>query len=685
MSTPRLLLALVAALVALGAALLVALPARSAGEPDRGRVAESPNASERPLEDVALTRDLSRTGEGSVREVLGTPVTDTVAPPPVIEPESAVRSGLMLRLDVQGPATDESATVSIRARSDGDPFVSGEPLVVECEVQRVAEIDLEPLLQGRHSVAALLIETRHPRLRANSVSVDVDAPIGDDGRRAGTVRAEVRLLQAFSVVGRVAPGPWEMGELRAGLWRWDGAKTSGGPVSHGAVNADGTFELMAPKASRYLVVIAGSQTRPASVPVTTAPAEPRVDAGTIELEAGAAVEGRVTSGGSPPQLPVSFSLEHAIPSHELEWRWTDGDSPLDGLGLADGRVLRRWTDVVTKEDGTFRCPGLEPGVHDVRLHGFSRGHMRAERLEQSVIAPSSNVQIEIALALIRLTLDQPEPPTRPVDGRLELTIQGRDPERIKVEGGRLWGSESAEFVVSPGVPVAFRFEPEVGVPVDVSAVAPAAGEALDVSLALPGMDAVGTLEVRLTGDLPDVGTMFVVHTEPMDVDGPDADFGGFGESGASRVTLAEGGLLTVEGVLAGHVRVLLYPGTWVGHRGSYHLDAMGSATVPAGGTGHVAMNLERGGKLKIGKRNGSGGWSQVPCVVKNAAGEELAVTFTAYAEDGGGAAAARGVITDLAPSLVFPNPAPGRYTVEVAGVPHEVEVRPGETTLLLVD
>ncbi|MEM9802844.1 MAG: carboxypeptidase-like regulatory domain-containing protein [Planctomycetota bacterium] len=591
----------------------------------------------------------------------------------------------ILELDVRGPSSADAATVKVRGRSDGEPFVTGEPVVATCGVQAVTRIDLSPLLEGRHAVAMLLVEAEHAALRAKRLAVDVNMALGDDGRYPGPVRATLTLERGFSVRGRVASSACAPDESRVALWKIVDGRAVGRPVARAEVDEDGSFELAAPRAANYLVVAAHARCSPAARSAWTTAAAPRVDVGVLELDAASSVDGQVTVGGAPPPTPVSFSLERIGESELLGSDWGDSDSALSGLSFEDPRVTRIVRGVVTDEDGAFQCEGLSPGEYRVSVHGYTTGHMRAERPELTVLVPSSGCRIELALAVLRVTLVPPEGDVIPSDGTLRLEIEGREPEDVDAKGGKLWGSESCDFVLTPGALCDLTFEPDSGPSASHSVVAPSAGGVVEVAIGVPEAEAVGALEVRLTGDVPAVGTMFVVDTEEESPDGPSSGFGGFSGPSAFTVPLQEGGILRVDGVMAGSVRVLVYPGTWVGHRGSYHLDARGRADVPEGGTGRLDLELQLGGKLKIGKRDGAGGWSEASCVVRDADGRSLNPIFTAYAEDGGGAAAAHGMLTDYAPSVIFPNPAPGRYTVVVDGITRDVDVRAGETTTVLFD
>jgi len=623
-------------------------------------------------------------------EVLTAPAVESTERQAIVveqEPLQAVADPALawiLWLDVRGPALDEPVEVTVRARPDGDPFAGQETVSADCNLNERSRIVLDRLLVADRPLAALVIEARHPGLRAQTETVALPLVSAAAHRSPAPVEATLVLVAGARVVGETRDSSGAALAARIGIWRFAGERLDAEILLETDSDANGCFSAELPGEGDYLIVAAHQDLQPAWQRFLSTLASPVHDAGTLVLQQGAVLDGRFTVGGETPPYPVSFTLQRDIEGVILHWDWMNvGPSP-GSIVWTNGCVERHAADRVAETSGAFLVEGLVPGHYLMHLHGFDQGHGRMSREPLPLAVPNWGVPIELGWSRVAVRLALEDPAAAPLAATLVLERPGLQPERSDCFGGELTGEAEREFVFDAGEPLAFQLELEGLEPLRHELYAPPAGSREEIHFAVPALDRSASLRLGLSGDLPPEGTPFIVHVASLEHGPARADLGLVGGGDFYTVELS-GGSLLLDGLSPGPVVVLAYPGRWPGQRASYLLDASAEVDLLSDGQATVHLRLEAGGRLRVGKRNGSGGWASVPCEISDSGGSVLETSFVSYAPDGGGCGASRGSLSNLAPSDVVPNLVPGHYWVKIDGQERSVAVRAGETVEVVFD
>lgn len=636
--------------------------------------------------------------------------TDVVAAPsgstgPLVAPWN-------LRLTVNAPSALEAALgpveVLVRARPEGQPFASGETITASCPLGETTAIDIGRLAAAGVTHAAFIVEAKHDRLAAPPLSVPImraahAGSVSAVGSRGATLRepldATLQLRVLMNVSGRALIDGVPRAGTQVGIWRMESGEPVPGLVASTAVGDGGEFQLPLGSPGEYLIVAAHRDLLPAWTRFHVSEGAPHFAALDLELRAGEVLDGRFACGDDAPPYPVSFSLQSAAPGHRLHFDWMPSGVHPGHVQWQEGRVVRSTAEQVTTEDGAFHIAGLEPGPYEIHLHGFDEGHNRSDHPSIDVMAPAHGLRLDLGLALVRITMrpdlgssDEGDPNQGAAWTGYGASLRGavlyveqedREVEAIQCDGGLLWGGDTAEFVFAPGAAVTFRFDAPGLDPIVRQTVAPASGQRTAIVFSIPVPAGGSELRIALDGDVPPDGTKFIVHMASTLEGSAPPNLGSVYDTGAVEVSL-EGGELKLDGLVAGPIRIVLYPASMVGHRSSYHVDGVVDVMAEPEGVTHARVNLALGGRLRIGKRVGAG-WASAQATIRTAGGEVIPVTYIAYAENGGGGESAIGWLPRLAASQVIPNLPAGSYRIEVGGEFRVVEVRAGETAEVLFD
>ena len=623
--------------------------------------------------------------DAPTRQAAGEPAREPLAPDPYpwLTPSVPEETGpgWILRLDLRGPPVDGPVEVTIRARPVGDPFAGQARVDVTAHPGLVHISTLDPLLVDGVSLDALVIEARHPELVAQTLNVALPKPVAKDGTRPDDVEVLLELGRAARLTGTVTDSGGAGVPARVGLWRFAGAGVGGEVEAETNADADGRFQFQLPDEGEVLLVAATPTHLPAWQRVVLVPGGMDLDLGTLVVGDGAQVEGRFTVGGDEPPYPVSFQLQREAQGAQLYWDWMSF-MPSPGTMLWTGQHVERFSNqALASKDGYFRVEGLEPGHHDLQLHGFNEGHGRMSREPFGVTAPAQGLHFELGWSRIavKLALEEPGKPLRAA--KLVLERLGKDTERSDLFGGELEGTAVREFVFDAGEPLVFLLELEGLEPLRHELRAPPAGERIEVLFEVPDLGNDARLLLRLEEGAFSEGASFIVHVVSTASAPVPADLGLVG--GGDHQVSVEGGALVLEDLPPGPAYVLAYPGSYAGQRASMLLDASVEVQLVAGALAVADLQFLSAGRLQVGKRDGDDGWSWAACQIADPNGDPVEATFVSYAPDGGGGASARGALPDLGPSEVVPNLRPGRYTVTVDGESREVEVEAGLKTVVI--
>ncbi|MGK0484095.1 MAG: hypothetical protein ACJAQ3_004084 [Planctomycetota bacterium] len=612
-----------------------------------------------------------------------------------VSSSSAPRQPWMLELRVEAPVrageTPPPAAVQIRARLDGDPFAMGDGIRASCAIGQVTSIDIGSFRGGAQEPAMLSIVATHPTLGCDPMNVELIAEhIAPDELRA-PVAATLRLTRALTIGGTVVMGPEgrqgrNSGTARVGVWRSLGSQPVGdSPVVTDWVDVKGEYSLRVPTTGEYFVAAAEASSRADGRVCQVTDALPNVAMEPLVLGAGASINGQFVAGKGPPPERVNYRVSRPLKGPTLRFEELWDDSHTGAFVWTRGGLLRSEASGTSHEDGTFTVGGLETGPHELKMDGLVNGHFRSDPTIWSVQAPASDLLFDIGLSTIavKFAVDPDQP--LPRDMKLFLTRPlgtgpGTEEEEIRCEKGKFWwGDAEAEFLFTPLAPVRFRLAVQGARDVVRDLITPRSGESTELVLDVPVGEAVaaGDLRIRLTGAVPPDGTSFVVHASLLRQNQPRSTFRKTSD-GDAHVLQSVQGELRIQDLPAGVTRLAVYPATWVGHRASHHLDTLSDVTILDGREVVVDLELVLGGRLRISKPDGAGGYHSGTCTIHRPGGDPIPVQFIAYAANGGGA---WGSDTDLlakAPSLVMPNLEPGTYEIRFGGDAKVVSVRPGE-------
>ena len=665
---------------------------------------EAPTESPLDLTIAPVTMD-DPESEGELVAVVDLETRDQVATVPSPEPldlpenteAAAPHETWMLRLRVEAPSrsgkTPEPADVRIRARLDGDPFAMGDGISASCAIGEVTSIDIGSFRSGTQEPAMLSVTATHPQFGCEPMTVELIAAHVTPGESRAPVEATLRLTPVFAVYGKVVIDPKGGGSMgdegtRVGVWKSRGGQPlSGGPMSSEWTNGAGEYRLRVPATGQYFVAAVRASSSADGQICDVTNAVPNVELRDLVLRAGESISGQFVAGKSAPDHLVRYSVDRQIDGPTLDFGEHLRPHGSVTLVWSQGRLVRSEGVGTTQDDGSFVAGGLEPGTFRLRVLEMEDARFRSEPRFWEVQAPSSNLRFDLGISTVAVRLVGPPQRVPPKEARLFLTRPegnelGGDEEEFRWEDGVFsTGHDRAIFYLTPNAPVRFRLAVEGSDDVIREIVSPSSGESTEVAMDLPAGEAIafGSLTIELSGAVPEEGTSFVVHANPMEGDRPPPTFRLTSDDHAHVLELVDNKLLIPE-LPVGLTRLAVYPATWVGHRASHHLDSIADVMIEEDLETTLLLKLVLGGRLRISKPDGEGAYANDTCTIRQPGGDPLTIEFIAYAADGGGAWGSAQTLLSVAPSLVMPNLAPGTYEVQVGEDTQLVSVRAGEIT-----
>ena len=339
-------------------------------------------------------------------------------------------------------AADVKRAVRVRVVADEPALVRGVRVVVTGRGRRgerhdsAAEgttdddgrvtLDVAPLLE--FGWAHTFVVRAHPPdgLTAETTAAIPEADDASPPAGRFSVEVEVRVVRAAIVTGRVVRPdgtPATVLPVQALLAEDTGA--AGARTFGLGVYTDptGAFRLPVDGRGPALIAVGARGFAPPCLPVTLDPYRP-VDLGTIRLERGATLAGRIRCGGLPTEgMAVAVTWYGG--------RNDDVRPARDGyLWVEDGHAAWSMLEAQPNTDGTFRFEGLEPGPYRLRVVPESWGcalHPDAyAQVDLIVRAPNERIEVDADRALLQVEVL--------MDGaKVEhavVTVDGRDSIRL---------------------------------------------------------------------------------------------------------------------------------------------------------------------------------------------------------------------------------------------------------------
>lgn len=523
------------------------------------------------------------------------------------------------------------------------------------------DIDVAPLLAGAPD--RLEIRADHPAYMPTREVVSLRR--ADGAPTPPEEPVEVRLVLAGSVTGTVVGpggGPVEGAQVAAFALR------DGHPAreftERAATNASGRYRLRVGADGHYLVAAVADGMLPGSIDSDLRVGS-EIEAAVVFLTEGVEISGRVTINGRAPDRDVSLMAEreellgHFLSSGYLMW--------------AEEGVFRTQLGAATDAKGAYRIRGLGAGTYEVRCFSVANAHNNVVEDIGSVVvdAPRSGADFDVPLSELAFVVRKDGEPAPGID--VFISHGGMDLHVTTDGDGR------ASYGVRPGAKYRVRVLPEgsyLGVEREVAG--PAAGETREEILILEPVPERATLLVRLIPvergvEPPREGAFAFWRVDQKD------DWPAFLREARAR----EDGVIPVTGVPAGTYRMAVRPGgPWLG--GTAHfLPVERSVVLPARGEAPVALEVARGGRLRVTVRSPAGEDVSARGRILDASGEPLPVRFYRRYLDG---AVLGSNVGPGAAELEHPL-APGAYRLEVrypgfADTVREVVMDAGVTTFV---
>lgn len=608
----------------------------------------------------------------------------------------------MLELRVNAPVrageTPQAVNVQIRARLDGDPFATGDGISASCAIGKVTSIDIGSFRTGAQEPAMLSLTATHPTYSCEPMNVELIAEHVSPAEARAPVQATLQMVGALTIHGRVVVKVENQevtpsGQTRVGAWRSSGGTPSAGlAVVTGEANSEGEYSLRVPATGEYFVAAVRRSSLPDGKSCKVTDAVPNVELRTLVLNEGKAISGQFVAGKGAPSKEIKYSLSRELDGPALKFDSYSGFGEHSAFVWTQGRLLPSAKRGATQANGSFSTEGLQAGTYRLKVLGLVDAQLRSEPMFWDVQAPASNLRFDFGASSVVVKLvphpSQPEPPpmklflTRPQGKEL-----GADEEEIRCDQGAFSsGLDQEEFLFTPEAAVRFRLTVEGADDVIRDIISPRSGETAELAIDLPLGEAVafGSLTIELSGTVPPDGTSFVVHANLLEGDTTPSEFRKTSDENAHVVQSVDNKLLIPE-LPVGLTRLAVYPATWVGHRASHHLDSVADVLIEEELETTLLLTLVLGGRLRISKPDGAGGYADDKCIIRQPGGDPLTVQFIAYAANGGGAWGSDDALLSLAPSLVMPNLAPGPYEVQVGEDTQRITVGAGEIVDVVFD
>lgn len=567
-----------------------------------------------------------------------------------------------MAIDGIDPAT--VGIVGARARSGSPPTPSVTAVVPS---DGVFEVDVSSLFTADPATAPreLGLMSDHPRYLVAKARVLVEQGelvVGNDGQAVLELHQDLDLHLAAIVRGQVfAPSGSSATQCDMSIHRMNGEAPTLTAEDATSCVPGGEFRLRVAFGSSYLVLAFTEDSAPTTIPVVTAVGEERA-LPAIQLDAGLAISGTVTSGGtvgSGVRVVASSSNPPTMPAETVRafFRWS-----------APGFV-RIVGGCQTDALGRFTISGLSPGEFGVLAQGCAVPVQltpvpTSQTPRVTVTAPAENVAIPLYCSVI------------------EFHLVGVDPAPDEVSATiRDAGSDSFGFSApwSPVQRVGFApnreahlsFRIEGCEPFDANYTFPGPGEQrVEVVQLVPISPA--TLRVHLTTQTgePVAQAAFGFFIDPP--------VGGQGPVplAFSREAQGEDGDFLMSAVRSGSYEVRVHTGGTFAHYAGYECESSFHVVLAPGEDETRAQTLTVGGRIRANVVTGTNQQS-FGAKLLDAAGHECKTNFThsdVGVEGDSSWTSSPGNLLRGA-NDTFPNLEPGEYRLQV--------LREAKTPLLL--
>jgi hypothetical protein len=670
----------IAILLGLALALLLGIAARLALGPEPRPAAAGAPTLEGPAAGERAPALLAGAGGGPARARAEAPAPEAPAPerpgpaPRAEEPERWVLEGRVVgaapeRWDV-GQLVLEWQEPFPRAQRSRRRFPLDGPSFT---------IDVGFLAHDPSPVPSLLPEVgvrlEHPALTVDAAGFSHEPSRlrrGTDGRLERVSTVVLVAHASATLVGRVVD---ERGAPVAGalvdLLEGPRSRVPDHSLGRALSDAQGEFDFSALAGASAMLLVDAEERRPLGLPID-ALAPGLHELGTLVLEAGPSVEGRVEGVGAGflvvAHADAAFSGEARLGGNGIAWR---GSTPMRVRVVA-----------ITNEEGLFRMTGLAAEPHHVEVErgSWSEGCTipGTRSGELAVRPPASGIVLRDESAWLRFELR----------GAGRTLVDGAKVLALPSESACTVGENMrATWRVPPGRRLTFRAEAFGHAPAEVELVAPGPGGREDVVVELAPLE--GGRILVLVRDVTTGEPVRSLRYEWMSATpaGVDSDGKRMQIPSRSGRSIAEDGRHLLGPFEPGRASLGV---EGVGEEGSHLVAASLEVDVPANGRREYELALEFGGELVVHLRVPEGRIPGARAVLRDARGAVVGtrsrwtlghvrrIRLTPDLDD----PAASGPVTQM---LEYPLLPAGAYTLEIddlawqpATIPVRVEA--GRTT-----
>jgi RNA polymerase sigma-70 factor (ECF subfamily) len=609
------------------------------------RAAETPRTARPTTNDARLdtARKQVVASTNDERQELGTA-------PPLVQASATVQ-GIVLRGRVLGLASGETLETRLGVRA-----VARFPWPPELEVVGRPEEDgrfaldvsalFDPGLRPDQPREELVLAVDHPRRLHAEARVRVRPDLRQYTLDVELEPAAVLRGRALSDELSVLPG------TRVAAWRLVGGLPVEPALDVATCDERGDFALRVGVPGEHLVAALNEGRRPASLAVRVDAAAPLwIDP--LALGPGESIAGTALRLGLPLDAGARIEAHITGALDEASARITLGGEP---LLYVDGALERARAQAITQADGTFLLTGLGQRAYRVLVAppgARSPGEVLAPHVAGVLLhAPTAGIVLESAVAMLHIEVVSDAGPTDWPGLPVALVRQGDDERSVRLDAqGR------GAIEIRPGEPCDVRVVAQGRLPAAMRWEAPAPGEESTRTLALaPDPDlatAVFALALQGAARLPErVSFQF----EPRQ---PDAS----SPPGFVRHVVRSDASFVVSGLPPGAWHVSVNVGGVYRHYYDLWRETRVALDLEPRETHTLSVAIERGARLRLAARDPGGRRLRAECVVRDARGERLAVKFMARRPETTHTDELE--LSELFDSDVFPNLAPGTYSLEL--------------------
>ncbi|MCK6448852.1 MAG: sigma-70 family RNA polymerase sigma factor [Planctomycetes bacterium] len=544
------------------------------------------------------------------------------------------------------PLAADAAIIAVRAIGRARALRDAK-LEVHADASGEFRVDLAPIFDAatkESPLEELVVSAEHPRTTRVEVRVRV---AGAEAR--STYSVELALDEAAILIGRVlAPAHAGSADSRAaaapievGLLTFADGRPQLPLIDRASVGGDGSFLLRAAAARECLFVAFSSAAAPYSRVLRLSPGLP-VDVGTVTLDAGSRLDGRVARAGEP----VERALVGIAARREF-----DVVLPVLGarLGWRDGEFHRSGAMVETDADGRFVANGLAAGRYTLEvLRG--EGLRGAQKLSAPLDTDAPGT-VALELSSARLEIAVLDSAGRPARGAATFAIEGA-PAQATASGAKFGDGGALALDLAPFATVRVTLDCPGERVETFEFDAPGPGETRFERVQLLRETLAARLELGF-----DAAAAALTPGDELEVDLVSLDQERPSRLVRRAVVAADG--TTLEALPAGLWRVRVFVGNAYRHFAELYAPCELDVELAPHATTVRALDVRRGGRVRCELFDEHGGRLAANASAVDALGRDLELRFVARGSERIGSALGR--ISDLGANDVYPNLAPGEY------------------------